>query len=121
MHGVAVDRAVLAEPCVVHKIRHVDDHRIAFPVANRVSVVRWIERPVMVPAIRRDHAKGVLFGRVDRIVDEDDLIGNLNDFGWRTYARIILWRTLKRRVLMLFPFTTLFRSRSTRAAGPARG
>jgi hypothetical protein len=54
----------------------------------------------MVPAIRRDHAKGVLFGRVDRIVEEDNLIGNLNDFGWRTYARKTLWSTLERRILM---------------------
>src|SRR5882672_2086779 len=105
MHGVTVDRAVLAEPCVIHEIRHVDDHRIAFPVANRVSVIRWIERRIMLPAIRRDHAKGVLFGRVDRIVEEDDFIRNLNDFGRRTYARKTFWRTLERRVFMTLMLT----------------
>src|ERR1700731_2981324 len=67
MHGVAVDRAVLAEPCLIHEISDVDDHGIAFPVANGVSVKRRIESRVMLPAIRGDHAKGVLFRRVDRV------------------------------------------------------
>src|SRR5216683_1979415 len=100
MHGVAVDRAVLAEPGVIHEISRVDDHRIAFPMPNRVSVIRRIERRVMLPAIRRDHAKGVLLRRVDRVVEEDDLIGNLNDFGRRTHAGKTLWRALERWVLM---------------------
>ena len=54
----------------------------------------------MLPAIRRNHAKGVLFRRVDRVVEEDDLIGNLNDFGGRTDARKTFWRALERRVFM---------------------
>src|SRR5580693_4675156 len=100
MHGVAVNGAVLAEPCVIHEIGYVDDHRIPFPVANRIAVIRRVECRVMLPPIRRDDAKGVLFRRVDGVVEENDFIGNLNDFGWRTDARKTLWRALECRIFM---------------------
>src|SRR5580700_405185 len=100
MHGVAVNRAVLAEPGVIHEIGHVDDHGVSFPVANRVAVIGRIESWVVLPAIGGDHAKGVLFRRVDRVVEEDNFIGNLNDFSGRTDARETLGGALKRRVLM---------------------
>src|SRR6266852_6321671 len=59
----------------------------------------------MFPAIGRNHSKSVLLGRVDRVVEEDDLIRHLNDFGRRAYPRKTFWRALERRVLM-----TLMRS-----------
>src|SRR6266481_2944134 len=108
MHGVAVNRAVLAQPSVIHKIRHVDDHRVAFPMAYRVAVKRRIESRVMFPAVRRDHAKGVLFRRIDSVVEKDDLIGNLNDFGWRTNARKALWRALECWIFMALMRTQVF-------------
>src|SRR5580700_3810256 len=54
----------------------------------------------MLAPIRRDHAKSVLFGRVDCVIQKDDLIRNLNDFGWRTHARKTLRCALECRVFM---------------------
>src|ERR1700687_5338217 len=108
VHGVTMDRAVLAEPCVIHEIGHVDDHRIAFPMTNRVTVIRRIEGRVMLAAIRRNDAKSVLFRGVDRVVEENHLIRNLNDFGWRAYARKSLWRALERWVFMTLMTSKIF-------------
>src|SRR5258707_13836474 len=108
MHSVAVNRAVLAEPGVIHEIGYVDDHRIPFPVADRISVTRRVECRVMHPPIRRDDAKGVLFRRVHRVVEKDDFIRDLNDFGWRTDARKTLWRALECRIFMALMRTQEF-------------
>src|SRR5260370_17261922 len=50
--------------------------------------------------ISGNDTKGVLLGRVDRIVEEDDLFGNLHDLGGRTHAWKTLWRALEGGVLV---------------------
>src|SRR5690348_18460166 len=100
MHGIAVNGAILAEPGVVDKIGSVDDHGVAFPMADGVSVVGRIERRVMPASIGGDDAKGVLLGRVNGIVKEDDFFGNLYDFSGRTHARKALGRAFKRWIFV---------------------
>src|ERR1700722_8172568 len=100
VHGVTVNRAILAEPRVIDKIRNINHHGVAFPMADGVAVIRGIECGVMLPAIRGNHAKGILFRRVHGIVEKYDLVGNLDDFGWRTDARKSFWSAPERWIFM---------------------
>src|SRR5437879_11451578 len=108
MHGIAVDGAVLAQPGVVDKIGDIDDHGVAFPMANGVSVIGRIERWVMSTPVGRDDAKGVLLGRVDCIVEEDDLVGNLDDLRGRTHPRKALWRAFECGILVALMLAEIF-------------
>src|SRR3984893_1136907 len=103
VHGIAVDRAVLAKPRVVDEIGYVDDHRVSFPVADRIAVIRGIQSGVVVPAIGRDHAKRVLFRRIHRVIEEHNLARNFNYLCGRTYAGETLRSALKRGILVTLP------------------
>src|SRR4029077_8540463 len=100
VHGIAVDGGILAEPCVVDQIGTVDDHGVAFPVTNGVSVEGRIERLVMSTSVGGDDTKGVLLGRVYRIEVGYGVFGNLPDLSGRTFSRKTLWRALERGVLV---------------------
>src|SRR5690349_21809860 len=84
VHVVAVEPPWPLDPALVVEPDDVDDHRVAFPLADRVAVPRGVLRldRIMWTAVDRNHAEDVSLR-----VEEDQLGWGLDDLARRPHAR----------------------------------
>src|SRR5262249_26212559 len=84
----AVKVAGFVKPALVRKANRIDDERITFPMADRITLPGLLghARLVVRAAVRRNHPKSVLSSKSAR-VQEDDLILRLHNLRGSAHAR----------------------------------